>query len=176
MPTGKLRIGQLAGQVEMAASALRYYEAEGLLTGERTESGYRLYGPESVGRVQFIQRAKALGLSLDEIKRLVRGPHADSQSERDALRHVVAHKIAETRARIDDLQRLDDELQGLYTRLIRGPGPECGHLGDCACWLPTEEEVRVMAEEVACCGQLCCPDCACATGKPCDCADCRCSK
>ena len=31
-----------------------------------------------------------------------------------------------------------------------------------------------MTEEVACCGQLCCPACVCAQGGPCDCAECPC--
>ena len=172
----KLRIGQLASLLGIATSALRYYEEAGLLgPGERSESGYRLFGPEAFGRVQFIQRAKALGLSLEEIRRLVDGPHADSEGERDALRHVVAHKIAETRSRIQELETLDSELQALYTRLIRQPGPDCGHLGDCACWLPNKEEVIVMTEEVSGCAGCAC-DCVCAEGEPCDCTDCSCAK
>ena len=172
----KLRIGQLASLLGIATSALRYYEEAGLLgPGERSESGYRLFGPEAFGRVQFIQRAKALGLSLEEIRRLVDRPHADSAGERDALRHVVAHKIAETRSRIQELETLDSELQALYTRLIRQPGPDCGHLGDCACWLPNKEEVIVMTEEVSGCAGCAC-DCVCAEGEPCDCTDCSCAK
>jgi MerR family transcriptional regulator, copper efflux regulator len=175
--THKFKIGQLASQAGIASSALRYYETAGLLgPGERTEAGYRLYEPEALGRLQFIQRAKALGLSLGEIRRLVDGPHSDSESERQALRHVVAHKIAETRSRIGELQFLDTELQELYTRMIRQPGPTCGHLGDCACWLPTQEEVSLMTQEIACCEEPCCAECACEDGKPCDCTDCACSK
>jgi DNA-binding transcriptional MerR regulator len=172
----KLRIGQLAARVGVATSALRYYEDAGLLgPGERTDSGYRLYGIEALGRLEFIRRAKALGLRLDEIRRLVDGPHADSDAERQALRHLVAHKIAETRSRTEELQRLDSELRELYTRLLRTPGPECGHVGDCACWLPTKEEVIRMTQEVACCQQACCPDCSCTKGEPCDCSGCACS-
>ena len=174
--TTKLRIGQLADRVGMATSALRYYEEAGLLgPGERTESGYRLYGPEALGRVEFIQRAKALGLRLEEIRRLVDGPHADSQAERHALRHLVAHKIAETGSRMEELRRLESELRGLYTRLVRDPGPDCGHVGDCACWLPTTEEVKRMTQEIACCEQACCPECSCTQGEACDCKDCACS-
>ena len=92
------------------------------------------------------------------------------------LRHSVAHKIAETRSRIVELEALERELDLLYVRLLRIPGPECGHIGDCACWLPTEEEVNVMAEEVDCCGRQCCPECACVNGGPCDCADCPCDQ
>jgi hypothetical protein len=66
-------------------------------------------------------------------------------------------------------------LERLYIRLLRTPGPDCGHLGDCTCWLPTAEEVKSMTQEVVCCGELCCPDCSCTKGGPCDCPDCPCN-
>lgn len=172
-----MRIGQLAKHAGISTSALRYYEEAGLLhPGERTEAGYRVYGQEAIGRLQFLQRAKALGLSLREIRQLLAGPHADAGDERDRIRHLVAHKIAATRRQIGELQALERELESLYVRLLRVPSPECGHLGDCACWLPTDEEVKVMTEEIACCGQLCCPDCACVRGEPCDCSECPCRR
>jgi DNA-binding transcriptional MerR regulator len=170
-----MRIGELAKNAGVATSAVRYYEEAGLLSpAVRTEAGYRLYPPEALGRVQFVQRAKSLGLTLGEIRLLLAGPHADTGADRDRLRHLVAHKMAQTRARIAELQALEQELQSLYVRLRRTPGPECGHIGDCACWLPTDEEVNVMAEEVACCGKLCCPEWPCVEGEPCDCAECPC--
>jgi DNA-binding transcriptional MerR regulator len=141
----------------------------------RTESGYRNYGPETVGRLQFLLRAKALGLSLQEVHRLLTGPSVDTATERDRLRHLVAHKIADNRRRISELQALSEELESLYVRLLRSPVPECGHLGDCPLWLPTDEEVKIMSEEIACCGEVCCPDCSCSQGGPCDCPDCACS-
>ena len=173
-----MRIGALAKLVGLSTSAVRYYEKEGLIAPvPRTDAGYRLYGTEVVGRLQFLLRAKALGLSLREVGELLASPTADVGAERDHLRHLVAHKIADTRRRIAELQALNQELEALYVRLLRTPcvGPTCGHVGDCACWLPTEEEVKVMADEVACCGELCCSDCSCVQGQPCDCADCSCS-
>lgn len=170
MGTTGIRIGELARSAGVSASALRYYEEAGLLRpAVRTEAGYRLYGPEALGRLQFVRRAKDLGLTLAEIRQLLADPNADARAERDRLRHLVAHKIARTQVRIAELQALDHELQSLYVRLLRLPGPECGHIGDCACWLPTDEEVNVMAKEVACCGKLCCPE-----GEPCDCPECPC--
>ncbi len=170
-----MRIGELAKLVGVSTSAVRYYEKEGLVApAPRTEAGYRVYGPEAVGRLQFLLRAKALGLSLQEVGDLLVSPRADAGAERDRLRHLVAHKIADTSWRIAELQALNQELESLYVRLLRAPGPECGHVGDCACWLPTEEEVKIMAEEVACCGERCCPSCSCAQGQSCDCPECPC--
>jgi hypothetical protein len=81
------------------------------------------------------------------------------------LRHLVAHKLANTKGRIAELLALERELQSLYVRLHRTRAPEGGHIGDCACWLPTEEEVMKMADEVA--GtEACTCDCA---NSDCDC-------
>ncbi len=109
----KYRIGQLAAMVGVAASALRYYEEAGLIQpAERTEAGYRLFGPDAVGRLRFIRQARGLGLSLREIHQLVASPEADTAAERDQLRHVVAHKLAETEIRLDELELLRRELEG----------------------------------------------------------------
>jgi DNA-binding transcriptional MerR regulator len=174
MAGAAMRIGELAKLVGISTSALRYYEEAGLLgPAGRTDAGYRTYGPEAVGRLEFVQRAKALGLTLQEVRRLLESPQADVGAERDQLRHLVAHKLAETRTRIAQLEALDRELESLYIRVLRVPGPECGHLGDCG-WLATEEEVMTMASEVkevqacSCCG---CPD----PGCPCNCSCCGCS-
>ena len=164
-----MRIGELARSAGLATSALRYYERVGLLPrASRTDAGYRVYGSEAVGRLAFVQRAQALGLSIREIRQLVDSAFVDAEAERAYLRHVVAHKVAQTDLHLQELGALKKELEAIYVRLQRAPGPDCGHVGDCACWLPTEKEVRAMAEDVqsvqecGCCGcsELGC-DCGC---------------
>lgn len=69
-----ITIGQLAKQVGMPTSTLRYYEQEGLIVPDgRSEAGYRLYKPEQAQRLRFIQRAQRLGFSLADIGTLLRG-------------------------------------------------------------------------------------------------------
>ncbi len=165
-----MRIGELASLAKLAPSALRYYERAGLLgPAERTDAGYRVYGDEAVRRLAFIQRAQAIGLSIREIRELVRSPDADTAAERAALRHVVAHKVRQTQRRIDELAVLKSELESLYVRLVRAPGPVCGHVGDCGCWLPTEEEVMTMSQEVEFVMDCGCSDCCDSCGCGCDC-------
>jgi DNA-binding transcriptional MerR regulator len=68
----RLKIGELAHQTGLSIKTVRYYEQRGLLEQPpRTEGGYRLYGPEEVARLRFVQRAKLLGLPLEEIRELV---------------------------------------------------------------------------------------------------------
>ena len=68
----KLTIGQLAKKVGLRTSALRYYEKEGLISAaERTPAGYRLYEPQVIEEIHFIQRAQRLGFSLGQIRELL---------------------------------------------------------------------------------------------------------
>ena len=168
-----IRIGELALRSGLAASALRYYEEAGLLEpSARSEAGYRLYEAEAVGRLRFILRARALGLSLGEIRELVKGPALPGAAERERVRHAVAHKLSQVGLRLAELNSLRSELEALYVRLARAPGAGCGHLGDCECWLPTEEEVMAMTRDVQAvqeCGCSDCPDPDC----DCDCDCCR---
>ena len=167
-----LRIGDLARRAGVATSALRFYEEAGLLApSRRTEAGYRVYDQAATGRLEFIRRARALGLSLAEIRDLIASTTLDLQVDRGRVRHAVAHKLLETERRVADLSRLKSELEALYVRLLRSPGLECGHIGDCGCWLPSEEEVMAMNQDIqsvrAC--DCCDGDCDCST---CDCGCC----
>ena len=68
MPT-KMKIGELAQRTGFSTKTIRYYELIGLLAApERSDSGYRLYGPEDVERLEFVAKAKRLGFSLDDIR------------------------------------------------------------------------------------------------------------
>lgn len=65
----KMKIGELAQRTGFSAKTIRYYEQVGLLAApERSDSGYRLYGPEDVERLEFVEKAKRLGFSLDDIR------------------------------------------------------------------------------------------------------------
>ncbi len=146
----EIRIGKLARQAEVSTPTVRYYEQEGLLTpARRTSAGYRVYDAEALARLRFIQRAKALSLSLKEIKLLLSS--GDRALERKRLRHLVAHKLAEAKERTAELHRLGQNLERLYLQLVRRPDAcSCQHLGDCDCLpLPiTVEEMMTMKSDV----------------------------
>ena len=78
-----MKIGVLAGRSGLSVKTLRYYEDLGLLPAiARSEGGYRLFAEESLRRLEFIRRLKALGLSLEEIQ----GCPGGSRRRRSALR------------------------------------------------------------------------------------------
>ncbi len=68
-----MHIGELAKQVGVNVQTVRFYERQSLLPEpHRTESGYRQYAKDDVRRLQFVRQAKALGFSLDEIRKILR--------------------------------------------------------------------------------------------------------
>jgi MerR family redox-sensitive transcriptional activator SoxR len=63
-----LAIGEVSARSGMAASALRYYEEQGLITSSRTPGGARRYPRSVLRRLAVIRAARNVGLSLPEIR------------------------------------------------------------------------------------------------------------
>jgi MerR family copper efflux transcriptional regulator len=64
-----LRIGELAKQVNVANSTIRYWTKEGLIdVADKTASGYQLYSSETIERIKRIKELKAQRYTLSEIK------------------------------------------------------------------------------------------------------------
>jgi len=60
-------IGEVAARSGVSTSALRFYETNGLISGERTPAGHRRYGADVLRRVGFVKVAQRVGLTLGEI-------------------------------------------------------------------------------------------------------------
>jgi MerR family redox-sensitive transcriptional activator SoxR len=66
--TSLLTVSQVASRSGFAASALRFYEREGLIAAHRTAGRQRRYERIVLRRLAFIRAARNVGLSLDEIR------------------------------------------------------------------------------------------------------------
>lgn len=64
----ELTVGELAERSGFAASALRYYEREGLIEATRTAGGQRRFQRHTLRRLAFIAAARRVGLKLEEIR------------------------------------------------------------------------------------------------------------
>ena len=126
-----MRIGELARQSGLASTALRYYERAGLLPPpQRTPTGYRAYDPSVLQRLVFIRAAQAVGLSLSEIREVI----AIRDGGAAPCSHVVGlleRRRAAVRARIRELQRLEQELTRLAERGARFDPAQCDPAGIC---------------------------------------------
>jgi len=106
-------VGEPAQEADVSAPTVRFYERAGVLAPpRRSEAGYRLYPAEAVADLRFIARAKALGLSLEQIRVLRAQPGA--QAGHRQLRHLLAHHLVRARRRRQELQALEDALARLF--------------------------------------------------------------
>lgn len=135
-----LTIGEMAVMVGLTAKTIRYYEEVGLLPNpRRSESGYRLYSTQDVGRLRLIRRARLLGLSLAETKDIVAfAVERKCTGLRHHLLTLVSAKVAEVDERVKELLALRQELLRYQHELSRseaGTGEEqpCVPQEPCAC-------------------------------------------
>jgi DNA-binding transcriptional MerR regulator len=112
----RLKIGDLARITGLSIKTIRYYESRGLLEKPpRTEGGYRLYGPEEVARLRFVQRAKLLGLTLEEIREMVELAARCNEGELvPRLEQLLEAKLEETERKLAELSAFRQNL--LYYR------------------------------------------------------------
>ncbi len=143
----QLTIGALSERTGVATSALRFYEAQGLITAERSEGGQRRFGRDTLRRVSFVRIAQQVGLSLDEIRSALASlPDSRTPTPRDWERLSGAWR-PRIDARIALLERLRDRLSGcigcgclsLKVCLLANPGDEAATLGPGPRWILGDE-------------------------------------
>jgi MerR family redox-sensitive transcriptional activator SoxR len=133
----QLTIGQISERTGVATSALRYWEALGLITSVRTPGNQRRYERAMIRRVSFIRAAQRVGLTLDEIRdALATLPDSRTPNARD-----WAKLSAAWRNRLDEqirrIEALRDRLDGcigcgclsLTSCALNNPGDEMAALG-----------------------------------------------
>jgi MerR family mercuric resistance operon transcriptional regulator len=122
-PTG-LTIGALSGQTGVNVETIRYYEREGLLpSAPRTAGGHRVFGTAHLRRLLFIRRSRELGFSGAEVRallRLVDGGYTCGEVRDLTLRH-----LADVRAKIADLRRLESTLTTISSKCDGNDLPDC---------------------------------------------------
>jgi MerR family mercuric resistance operon transcriptional regulator len=115
LATHTLTIGKVAKAAGIGVETVRFYERQGLIADPpRTASGYRKYTAETVERLRFIRRAKALGFTLDEIGELL-GLRICGGHSCGAVRSLASEKLSDIERRIAALERMATVLRGLVT-------------------------------------------------------------
>ena len=110
---GLVSISDVCEATGLSPRTLRYYEEVGLLPGvRRREGGRRAYGADELERLSFIQRLKALGLSLAEIKELnaIHGIHDSTRAMLERLDELLGRRLEDLDGRIAELSALRDEM------------------------------------------------------------------
>ena len=116
----EMKIGEVAQRSGVSIDAVRYYERRGVLPrAERTASGYRMFGEDSVARLGLVRRLQDLGLTLDEVVDALQAHDAGGAtcaSERWRL-ELVAERID---GKIKELQRTRRTIRATLTACDEG--------------------------------------------------------
>ena len=112
-----MKIGELARRTGVSVRMLRYYEGEGLLAPQRTDSGYRDYGPLEEKTVRRIKLLGAAGMTLETIQQLL--PCVKSEDPAftpcDNLRRLLAQQVGLIDQRIEALSQSRSILAGFLS-------------------------------------------------------------
>jgi MerR family redox-sensitive transcriptional activator SoxR len=109
-----LSISEVARQVGLRPSALRYYEQIGILPSPPRRGGKRRYDSSALHRLTVVQRARQLGFSLAEIRLLFTGFSRETPAS-ERWRRLTTRKLAELDAmmeRVRSMQELLRKMQG----------------------------------------------------------------
>lgn len=119
----RMTIGALARAAQVHVETVRYYQRRELLDEPKRQPGsVRRYDEHAVKRLRFVRRAQELGLTLEEIKNLVR--LGDTPNCRGA-RELAARKLDLVNARLADLRRMQTALEELLAQCDSGRKRTC---------------------------------------------------
>lgn len=123
-----LLIGDVAKRVGVSSPTIRYYEELGLLARPvRSSSGYRRYSQQTLKELRFIQKAKRLGFSLDEIAEILRLSRS-GQTACSRVLSLAEQHLAAVDERIRQLQAFRNQLAAEVAKWNGQETPTCNGL------------------------------------------------
>ncbi|MEV6386917.1 heavy metal-responsive transcriptional regulator [Nocardia xishanensis] len=126
-------IGELARLSGVAAKTIRFYEQVGIVPEpDRTSSGYRDYSSDYLELLRFLRRARAAGLSLEQIQRLL-SMRNRSEPPCAHVRQMLRDRLDTVRAELAALTMLESRLEALLDHASHGPPEEPD--GATVCWI-----------------------------------------
>ena len=139
VPDGLLGVAEVGRRTGLTRKALRLYEELGLVEpATRTAAGYRLYDAEALRRIELVNRAKVLGLSLNEAKEFLHVAEGCCGDHHPDLAALVEAKLAETERRMAELQSLRSTLESVLDRLASNEGVHRCEEALCTCRSPLQ--------------------------------------
>jgi len=148
---GTWTITQLSKDTKVPQPTLRYWEHLGLLPrAARSHTGYRLFPPEALDYVAFVRKSKLMGLSLQQMRRVLEVSRG-GRNPCPEVEHWIVARLAEVRAQILGLQALERRLSSLTLRFTPGETARnrCGELCSLIIGLPEEKRVRQRNRRIA---------------------------
>lgn len=126
-----MNIGDSAAATGLPTKTIRYYEDIGLITPARTANGYRDFSGKDLHRLKFLARARALGFSIDECRRLLALYSRDDRTSAEVKTLATEH-LQDIERKMTELQSMHDTLSTLISCCSGDNRPDCPILSDLA--------------------------------------------
>lgn len=127
-----MNIGEAAKASGVNAKMIRHYESIGLVPKPtRADSGYRLYDEKAIHTLKFVKRARSLGFSMAEIKKLL-GLWGNRRRRSAEVKSLATAHVENLNAKIDELRTMRDALIHLADHCYGDHRPECPILDELA--------------------------------------------
>lgn len=111
-PQDLLTVGEVANRAGIAPSAVRYYEAQGLISSVRTAGNQRRYPRYVLRRIGIILASRRFGVPLSEVAEVFEGLPHDRMPGKQDWRRISAAWRDRLEERRRELELLEAELTG----------------------------------------------------------------
>lgn len=121
MPEERFTISELAEELDINPSTIRYYEQKGLLTPERTPGNQRVYTRQDRGRLKLILRGKRFGATLDQIAEMIgmADEAINETSQIETSLYYIEEKMKDVVRQKNDLDLFQADLVALKRKLLK---------------------------------------------------------
>lgn len=120
-----MNISQAAKVSGLTPRMIRHYEKIGLLPGTlRTAAGYRVFDEQDLHTLRFIQRARSLGFSIEQISQLL-ALWQDRERSSAVVKQLARQHLLELEEKIAGLQSMHDSLSELASCCLGDERPDC---------------------------------------------------
>lgn len=126
-----MNIGDVSSLSGLPAKTIRYYEDIGLIAPQRGENGYRSFCESDLHKLTFIGRARALGFTIEDCRKLL-ALYEDDQRESAQVKQLAQMHLKKIDNKIAELNSLRSTLANLVNSCAGDNRPDCPILGDLA--------------------------------------------
>lgn len=126
-----MNIAEVASRAGLPAKTIRYYEEIRLITPLRDANGYRRFRPADLHKLAFIARARSLGFSVEDCRRLLALYEDRGRASADVKALAGAH-LAQIGRKIAELRAMEATLGALVQGCAGDARPDCPILAELA--------------------------------------------
>ena len=136
-------IGEAAKLTNLNAKTIRFYEDIKLVVPARAANGYRIYSKADIQRLQFVQRSRSLGFTVEDC-RLLLSLYEDKNRTAADVKKIAIDRVNQVDTKIKELLSLKEALVELSESCHGDDRPVCPILDDLS-----GQSVKTKAESPA---------------------------